>query len=466
MRKYTILLFIIILAGVTTAFITEDEPQQPSPGASGVGDPYFPHLGNGGYDALHYTINLDVDLATNIISGTVTISARATQSLSRFNLDFAGFTISNIRVNGEAATFIREHRELIITPARPIYFEDEFEVTVAYSGVPGRDIEPSELPFARGWTIYDGGVYVASEPDGASLWYPVNDHPIDKATYTIIITVEDPFVVAANGILDDVSSANGRTTYTWQNNHQTASYLVTVNIADFARSDDTVIGDVPIRNYFPTDRQTFADQVFSNTADMLTLFNEQFTPYPFDVYGAVVADADLPFALETQTLSLFGRNILSTQPRAQVTIAHELAHSWFGNNISPTTWRDIWLNEGFATYASVLWLEDHYGEDVATQVLNDWYDAVRNNRVIIGDPGVRNLFSISVYFRGAWTLHALRLEVGDETFFDIVQTYQRQFAYGNAEIADFIEIAEEISGRELGDFFNSWLYQAAIPPRP
>ncbi len=466
MQKYTVLFIITLFIGLIGRFAIGEIGFDPTPGASGVGDTYFPDLGNGGYDAQHYIIDLDLNLSNQTIAGTVTMTARATQDLSQFNLDFAGFSITQILVNDQPATFIRENRELIITPVSALPSSREFEVAVTYSGTPGRDVDLSRMPFSRGWTFYEGGVYVASEPDGASLWYPVNDHPSDKATYTIIMSVPEPYVVAANGILESIEPDGNYNTYTWQNDDLTASYLVTVNISEFARSDDTTVNDVPIRNYFPASQQTMAEIVFSPTADMMHLFNDNFTPYPFAVYGAVIADTQLPFALETQTLSLFGTNILNGDRTAEVTIAHELAHSWFGNHVSPAMWRDIWLNEGFATYASILWMEENYGATTSQQILDGWYEAIRANRVIIGDPGSENLFSIGVYLRGAWTLHALRLEVGDETFFEIIQTYQTRYANSNAEIADFIAIAEEVSNRDLDGFFDSWLYTATIPPKP
>ncbi|MGJ3240979.1 MAG: M1 family metallopeptidase [Anaerolineae bacterium] len=466
MQKYQILIALAVFLIFASTLSTLELTSQATAGASGVGDPYFPHLGNGGYDAQHYTLDLALDFDTLILGGTVTMHARATQDLSRFNLDFAGFMIEAITVDQRPATFTREGRELIITPQQSIDEHDEFEVAVTYQGVPGRDVDLPELPFSRGWTFYDGGVYVASEPDGASLWYPVNDHPSDKATYTIIMTVPEPYIVAANGTLTDVHAEAGQRTYTWENQHPTASYLVTVNIAQFARSDDGAVAGVPIRNYFPEALQALGDDVFAQTADMMIDFNQWFTPYPFEAYGAVVADTNLPFALETQTLSLFGRNGLNQNIGGQVTIAHELAHSWFGNHVSPATWRDIWLNEGFATYASVMWMEEAYGADVAQTVMNNWYNAVRDSQVIIGDPGANNLFSISVYFRGAWTVYALRERVGDETFFSILRTYQQRYAHSNASIADFIAVAEEISEQDLSAFFDSWLYQPTIPPRP
>jgi len=466
MRKMLSVALIMLLSLPLLGFIREALPAgEPSPGSAGVGDPYFPELGNGGYDAQHYLLDLEADLETNTISGTVTMRARATQSLSQFNLDFAGFTIHELSVDDQEAEYQREGRELAITPAQPIYEGQFFDVAVTYSGVPGRELQLTGLPFAGGWNLYDGGVYVASEPDGASLWYPVNDHPSDKATYTIVMTVDDPYVVAANGILQEVYPVGDQITYVWEAAQPIASYLVTVNIAQFARHDDEVVDGVPIRNYFPVDALEDGAEVFSETPDILRFFNDQFGPYPFDVYGAVVADTRLPFALETQTISLFGRDIIGTGLGPQVTIAHELAHSWFGNHVSPATWRDIWLNEGFATYASVLWIEEAAGSATADRLMNNWYNAIISSRIIIGDPGVRNLFSGAVYFRGAWTLKALHERVGDETFFTILQTYQERFAHRSAEIADFIAVAEEISGEDLGEFFDAWLYQAQVPPR-
>ena len=465
MRKYAFLSLLIPAALLLMGFITGATAEDASAGAAGVGDPYFPELGNGGYDALHYTIDLDADLESGVIAGTVTMRARATQSLSRFNLDFGGFEVSRIYVNGRAATFQRERRELIITPSEAIANNSEFEVAVTYNGIPGRNIPEVEYSFGRGWTAYNRGAYVASEPDGASLWYPVNDHPSDKATYTIIMTVPKPFVVGANGILEDIIDEGDLMTYVFEVSDPTASYLVTVHIGDLVQVSGGDVDGVPIRNYFPSRLANRAEDTFEGTNGMMEVFNLEFGAYPFEAYGAAVIDSNLGFALETQTLSTFGANIIGSSLENQVTIAHELAHSWYGNHVSPSTWKDIWLNEGFATYASILWVEDEYGAERANDIMNSWYRVIQNNRVIIGDPGIRNMFSISVYFRGAWTLHTLRHDIGDEDFFNILQTYQSRYAYSHASIPDFIAVAEEISGRDLDTFFNDWLYSENVPPR-
>lgn len=441
-------------------------------GSDGIGDAYAPGLGNGGYDVQHYTLTLDVDMTLNVLDGVTVIEAIPTQDLSAFNLDFRGFEISSLRVNDADAAYTREGRELTITPEAPLAEGEPFTVEVAYIGM------PTSRPgaFADGWTRYPTGVYVASEPAGAQNWYPVNDHPLDKATYTFNITVDLPYVVAANGNLTATTRDGDRVTYTWEHAYPTASYLVTVNIADFVRREDVTPGGVPLRNYFPRALADRAEPVFASQAEMLDYFSEIFGPYPFDVYGAVVADVNLGFALETQTLSLFGRNtvagLLGTPRDSEGVIAHELAHQWFGNSVTPATWRDIWLNEGFATYAQILWTEHKQGTAAAARQLITYYVAINSSGfnlsgpVAPGDPPPDRMFDSAVYLRGAWTLHALRLKIGDELFFELLKTFATRYQYSNATTDEFIALAEEISGETLGDFFQAWLFEIEVPDVP
>lgn len=433
-------------------------------GADGVGDPYFPFLGNGGYDAQHYSLDITPNLDTREISGIVTMTARATESLIRFNLDFGGFTIESLTVDDVTAEFTREGRELIITPKDQIEQDTLFELTVIYSGVPGQGIGFGELPFARGWNWIANGSYVASEPDGSSLWFPVNDHPSDKATYSIRVTVPQDYTAVANGILQEtIINDDASHTFVWESEDLMASYLVTINIGQFIREDADSLPETPIRNYYPLNDIVEGARTFSTQDEMMLLFNDIFGEYPFDVYGSVVVDAPLPFALETQTISLFGTNILENNQINPVIVAHELAHSWYGNSVSPKTWRDIWLNEGFATYGSMLWLAESTNQTVMESVMNQQFVAIDDSGVIIADPGAENLFSQTVYWGGAWTLKSLHERVGDDVFFEILQTYHSRYADNVAETADFIAVAEDISGENLSEFFDAWLFQ---PTRP
>ncbi len=454
-----LLLFLLLLILPAAALAQQ-------PGADGIGDPYFPQLGNGGYDVQHYTLDLTVDMERNLIAGTATLEVLALEDLSAFNLDFAGFDIDDVTVNDVAATFVRSgERELTVRPVEALLADEPFTVLVRYSGVPGGS---AGALFAQGWYAYPRGVFVASEPDGSANWFPVNDHPLDKATYTFIITVAEPWVVAANGTLqDETDNGDGTRTYTWEMPYPMASYLATVNIAEFEVQTEEGPDGIVIRNYFPARVADRVAPLYARTDEMLALFSELFGPYPFDVYGVVVADVDLPFALETQTISLFGNGAVE-----EYVVAHELAHQWFGNSVTPAGWQDIWLNEGFATYASWLWIEYAYGAEAIEGYLRDTYYELANPIFVagtvapVGKPAPDNLFSGLVYIRGGMTLHALRLQVGDAVFFDILSNYALEFAYSNASTADFIALAEIISGQDLEAFFDAWIYDLAMPAIP
>ncbi|MEB2289344.1 MAG: M1 family metallopeptidase [Anaerolineae bacterium] len=475
-RRLALLLAIVLLTlipGVAQA------REGPVAGPTGIGDPYFPALGNGGYDAQHYAIALTADPARNTVDATATITALATQELSAFNLDFAGPAVLGVEVNGAPADWDRRERELIITPSASLSAGEQFTVAVRYAGRPS-SVSGSSIPMLVGWTNFGDGVFVASEPYGAMGWYPVNDHPLDKATYELRVTVPAPYVVAANGTLHEtITSADGEAiTYVWASRDPIASYLVTVNIGQFAVMHEVGPNGLPLRTYYPPDHADAVAAEFARTADMIAFFSDAFGPYPFEAYGAVVIDAALPFALETQTISLFGRNWITGTGAAEEAVAHELAHQWFGDSVSLTRWGDIWLNEGFATYASWLWFEHDRGADTLDQIVRRIYGQIAEDQAGAssalplssylppGDPPPDALFNGGVYLRGALTLHALRLHVGDEAFFAILRAYYERYQHGNATTADFIALAEEIAGGPLDDLFDAWLYAPALPDLP
>ncbi len=465
MRKVISVAFVLVLGIVFTA-----HAQAPQPGAPGAGDVYYPDLGNGGYDVQHYNLDLRHRVSTNLLVGTATIDATALQDLSTFNLDFIGLKITRLTVNDQPAEFMRDGRELIIRPNVALPADVPFTTVIRYYGNPA-PISPEAIPFEMGWNNYGNGVYVASEPSGAATWYPVNDHPVDKATYSFQITVGEPYVAAANGVLVETQDAGGGdTTYIWEMTDPMASYLATVQIADFTRQDAETVNGVTVRNYFPDQLADFGEETFARQGDMITYFETVFGPYPFEVYGSAVADTMLPFALETQTLSMYGSGIMFGGRGAESIIAHELAHQWFGNSISPAQWQDIWLNEGFATYAEWLWTEHIDSIEDRDADIARAYEVAQSPLVlpnaVLGRPAPDNLFDRGVYIRGGLTLHALRLRVGDDAFFEILRTYNDRYAYDVATTDDFIALAEEISEQDLTAFFDAWLYQPDLPPIP
>jgi aminopeptidase N len=294
-------------------------------------------------------------------------------------------------------------------------------------------------------------------------WFPCNNHPTDKATFSFYISVSEPYVVAANGILQDEIEDEDRTTYIFEASDPMATYLAAVNVAEFQLIIDEGPEGLPIHNYFPPDAPQRVISEFETVPDMIAFYSEIFGPYPFESIGVVVIpDSRYSGAIENQTLITFGLNAVGEE-----IIAHELVHQWFGDSVSVATWQDMWMSEGFATYGAALWLEHSQGHGAFEQTMASYYDALSfTTHPPPTDPTPEDIFGITVYYRGALALHALRLEVGDEAFFDILATYYDRYQYGYASTADFMAVAEAVSGRDLGELFQAWLFDAELPPMP
>lgn len=432
-----------------------------TPGADGVGDPYFPYLGNGGYDVDHYTLDLTWRADDGALDGVTTVEAAATQDLSSFDLDLSGLDVRSVTVGGEPAEFEHPGRELQITPRRAIAEGDDFTAVITYSGKPVPVTDGTDL-FDVGWQTDGREAFVVSEPTGASTFFPVNDHPTDKATYTIRITAPADQTVAANGLLvADDDTGHGTRSWTYEARDPMASYLVQIAIGDYELVDAGEVDGVAIRHAL---HRSLADQArvtVEGTADMIQLLDDVYGPYPFEAYGVLAVDEALGFALETQTLTIIGSDIAREGRRADIILLHELAHQWVGDTVSPSTWQDIWLNEGFATYAEWLYTERTGGPTAAASA-RQW-EGSPDLDLPPGDPGSVELFSATVYLRGGMTLQALRERVGDDDFFTILRTWIDEHRDDTASTEDFVALSERVSGEELDDLFDEWLYSSTQP---
>jgi aminopeptidase N len=445
--------------------------QAPSPGAAGIGDPYYPLLGNGGYDAIHYTLEIELDVeAGSIQDATATIDAVATQDLSAFNLDYRGPEIDAVMVDGQEADWARKGGELTITPATPLPNGEPFQTVVRYHGKP----DGGEDRFQRGWWATGDSIFTVGEPAGADVWYPVNGHPLDKATYTMSITVPEPYRVVANGKLAEVAYATGAgdtpstTTFTWENAEPTASYLVTFHAAELDVTSEEGPDGITLIEALPPDIPERDERTLAHVPQMLEVFERLFGPYPFASLGnTVFEDTSFNAALETQTM--IGYDATSVR---EPTVAHEIAHQWYGDSVSLARWQDIWLNEGFARYAEALWAKEAYGKEAAESTLRRQMSSFANatrtpdgRGVLIGDPGPDHLFTEVAYAGGALVLDDLRQRIGDEDFFRLLQEWAARYRHGNATTDDFIALAEEVSGEDLDAFFTDWLYTPWTPER-
>ena len=244
-----------------------------------------------------------------------------------------------------------------------------------------------------------------------------------------------------------------------------ATYLATVQIGRYAVRE--LEADVPTVVAAPSDAGDGVEAAFGRQPEMLSAFTELFGPYPFDTYTVVVTADDLEIPLESQSLSTFGRNFLTDDWEAVRLVAHELAHQWFGNSLTLRAWSDIWLHEGFACYAEWLWSE-WSGGDEADAHARVHYERLADldQDLVLSDPGPELMFDDRVYKRGALTLHALRLTVGDKVFFRFLQGWVRENAGGSVTTEDFVEYASAQAATDLDDLFRSWLDQKRLPDLP
>ena len=435
----------------------------PAPGAPGLGDPLYPMLGNGGYEVARYELDLAWDPETGELTGTATLDANAERALTTFNLDLHGLAVEGVAVDGVPAAFQRESDELVVAPVAPLAAGAGFEVVVRYGGVP-EAIEDPAVPVSTGlgWIRHEDEVYVVSEPSGASSFYPVNDHPLDKATYAVRVTVPEPWVVASNGTLEGVDQLDGSRRYRWSSRDPLASYLVTICIADFELVEGEGPGGLPLRHYLPRGSAAEHANVIEETGRMLAHFEELFGPYPFESYGGIVASLPMGAALETQTIPVYGGRAFQTP-----VVAHELAHQWFGNSVGFSRWSEIWLAEGFASYAEWLWTLESKGREAFDAERATSYSFLRKREV--GPPAdvvAEDLFGGEVYVRGPWVLAALHESVGDDTFFGILRAWVERHAYGHGTTDEFVALAVDLGGADVEPLLRSWLFDPVVPDRP
>ncbi len=457
----------LLAAAVVPAGAAQGQSSRPAPGGPGAGDAYFPFAGNSGYDAVHYDLDVRYQPPapapaplTGRLDAVATVTIVPTRHLTSFNLDLRGLDVESVVVKNRPAAFTREGDELIVTPKTILPRGQAVDVVVTYGGATGRPVDIEGALY--GWVTTRDGAMVASEPDGSMTWFPVSDHPTDKATYDVAVAVPAGLVAVGNGDLVGSATAGGWTTWEWASREPMASYLVTASVGNYELRQTTAPGGLPLIDAIDRDLAPAASAGLAQTAEMIALFETEFGPYPFSSYGAIVDDDSVGYALETQTRPIYSRNA------SEGTVAHELAHQWLGNSVSPARWQDIWLNEGWASYAEWLWSE-HDGRTTAAENFADVMATPATSsfwQTMIADPGPLGLFAGAVYDRGAATLYALRLEIGEDAFGALSREWPARYKDSAATTDDLQALAEELSGQDLEEFFDVWVWKAGKPAVP
>ena len=485
--------------------VTATPPVDYQPGSKSLGDDLFPQIGNGGYDADHYAIDLRYAPNTNkFLTGTkTTITATATQNLSEFSFDFQDMNVTSVTVDGQPADFVQADAEpnfpdnatqpmkLTISPAEGIDDGDEFTTVVAYDGTPGQITDaddsyegwiPACYPLTPPQTC--DGAFVVNEPIGAQGWFPNNNHPSDKATFETKVTVPEPYTALGVGELDsNTVNANGNRTWVWSEDDPTATYLTTATVGLFDYTEDTMTEattghQLDIYNAVDASAtQPQKDLIASRMAlqpGMLNFLSDVLGPYPFDSTGVVADKASgVGYALEVQTKSHFAGGYSSGNPSVgESTLLHEISHQWMGDSISTAMWKDIWFNEGYATFFEYYYDSEVHAGDPPSVLFDDIYNDAGYDWTLApaeldNDPA--NLFTSPTYDRAGAMLAGFYEIVGENRFFAFARQLQSRYGYGNITTAQYIADAVAASGYSgaeadlLEDYFQQWLYGTVQP---
>jgi aminopeptidase N len=426
-------------------------------------DDYFPHRGDRSWSVSHYDLALSYDIDSNQLRGKAALTVEALTDLRELRLDLSGFRVAKVTVDGAAARYAVKPQHLVVRPRQPIPSGASTRIVVAYAGKP-RPVPDGEDEC--GWEELDDGVLVAGQTNGAPSWFPCNDRPDDKATYRIELTAANGYHVVANGVCTSQWRSAGATTWVYEQREPMATYLATVQIGRYV-VHPVEGASVPMSAVLPKAQLRRYDAAFSRQGEMLDLFARLFGPYPFSAYTVVITEDELEIPLEAQGMSTFGSNFLTSDWDHVRLVAHELSHQWFGNAVTVSSWRDIWLHEGFACYCEWLWSEESGGRTADAHARSHWAKlAAKRQDLLLGDPGPDLMFDDRVYKRGALLLHALRLTVGDERFFALLRAWVDRNRYGSVTTAMFEALAAELVEEPLDDLFRTWLRERPLPALP
>jgi aminopeptidase N len=432
--------------------------------STSAGDRRYPRLGSADIDVEQYDVALTYDQAAVSLRGRITVSGRFVNATDQIALDTAGPAVTAVTGDGGPLSFTQADDELIVALPSAEQSGATFSISVDFT---------SEVPKSGDFLQRAGlflnesgpGVWSVNEPDGASTWLPVNDHPTDKASWRFEVTVPEGLSAISNGQLEGTArdDTTGSSTWTWSQREPMASYLVLLLIGDYetedgGRSSTGVELDSAAETRDIDDLDHYSDMIDR----ALSYFSGQFGTYPFDRFGIALADSASGLAMETQGIPLFSRQDLdgSVGYFQNLLLSHEMAHQWFGDAVSPAQWDDIWLNEGWATYCEWMWL-DHEGLDTIDNQAQRALQQTAHSGGPVSRPD--DLFGDVTYLGGGAALHALRLTIGDDAFFAGAKAWVSGHMDSSASTDDFQTTMEQASGRDLGDFFATWVHAAERP---
>lgn len=442
--------------------VAQDAPELATAVSAPREDSYYPEVGDPGVDALHYALDLTWQPGSRTLEGVETLVFRATRDDAAIRLDLGEpLVVAAVEIDGRPVPF--DHRGKDLEVRVPVTADERYTLQLAYSGTP----EPVPAPTNRtdfsttGWTITDRDeVWTMQEPFGAYTWYAVNDQPADKALYDFRLTVAAPWSGVANGTMTSREVVDGSTVTTFDLAEPASSYLITVAFGDYlVRTDETASG-IPV-SFWWLRSQRGAYQDLSYGTQALEWIEQKLGPYPFSSAGILLTDSDS--GMETQTLVTLGDD---PYIRSREVIVHEMVHQWYGDTVTPTDWRDVWMNEGMTTYLQLVYRAEteQRSIDAVMREVETYDQGLRDEAGPPGDFDPGSFGASNVYYCPALMWHELRQRVGDREFWRLAGAWPRRHAYGNASRGEWFAWIETRTGLELSAFFGAWLMGSTTPP--
>ncbi len=420
-------------------------------------------------DAQHYIFRVTLSDASSEIAGETTAVLKFVKDgVTEAALDLTsaangkGMTVTEVTSDGGAVRYQHQADRLRLTfPAAKAGEIRAF--TVKYHGTPGGGLKTIANKFG------DRVFFSVNWPDNARQWLPTIDHPYDKATSEFIVTAPAKYQVVANGLLlEQIDLGDGRRTTHWKQSVPIATWLNNIGVAQFASRNFGRAAGVPLQSWlFYQDRDAGTVAFEQPLRRAIEFYSDRIGPYPYEKLAAVEA-AGMGGGMEHASAIFFGERAVTGRP-AWGLVAHETAHQWFGDSVTESDWDDVWLSEGFATYFALLTSEHYEGREAFVAGLKRSRTAVLSAEIrlpgvaVVQDKPWKGIPNQIVYQKGAWALHLLRGQVGTEKFWAGIREYYRRFRDGNASTADFRKVMEEVSGSDLGWFFQQWMYRAGSP---
>jgi aminopeptidase N len=426
---------------------------------------------------LNYNVALTFNDDLNEIAGArVTITILAVKDVPVIDLDFGDLPVDSVTVDGTATTFSRAPGLLNVKLIKPLPRDARAVVVVEYHGAPKDGLVLSKDKAGKPSAIGDNW------PDRVHQWIPCLDHPSAKATVTFIVTAPERALVVANGKFDRVenSSAANRT-WTYTESAPIPPYCMIIAVGEFAEIKMADEAITSLTYYVPQPDKPYAEHGFAAANPSLKFFSESVAPYPYEKLALIVGATRFG-GMENSSAIVFPNQLLDAnvpEPLSNAfkvrmglveVVAHEIAHQWFGDSVTESTWSDLWLSEGFATYFAGLVIQRYEGQarfqDYMQQASDTYFNFEKNTRIPIHDTETGDLFKLlnaNNYQKGAWVLHMLRTELGDEVFFRGIRRYYDAHRGALASTEDLRAAFEKASGKSLEEFFACWIYGVGHP---